>query len=133
MKLFNTQGFIIFSVTNESNRLSAQKEMCAQGVAVTLMHSLGVEFKTVSGCYKGETEQSYVVSALQAPLVRQLCNAFHQESFLRVDENNLAELVYLEEDRYEVIGELFEVDKYTALKQDAYTYDQTTQQYYIVE
>lgn len=124
--------FIIFSVTNKCNK-GTRAELHANTEAVQFLESDNIAFKVVDGCYKGETETSYLVHARHVKFVEVLCRAFDQESYLLVDAYRNAVLVYLKDGKREDIGQFQRADRDTALAQDGYTYDPVLEQHWVVK
>jgi hypothetical protein len=81
----------------------------------------------VAGFYKGIPEESILISGIPEQceeLVKDICKEFNQESYLRVNEFNgwFSELVYLDNDKIESIGNLTEVSPIEVLnKFDSYS------------
>ena len=124
---------IIFSVTNTANK-GTRSEQYAHAEVTQLMAEAGIQYKEVKGCYKGVEEISYVVDGQHVGFVEDMCRAFYQESYLRASKvSREATLVYTEDGRREGIGTFVLSSKGHALTQDAYTYDERANQYWVVE
>ena len=111
-------GFIIFSAES-SSRTQLENQNATLAAKILLNHHR-VLYKNVEGCYKGTTEQSFLVADCHDTIVDLLRELFEQESYLHVDNNRNATLCY----RYgggHTIGIWQNVCKSTALAQDSYT------------
>lgn len=107
---------------------------------IDLMNDLGLDFKSVLGCYRYDSgvianEVSFVVpvndQALRESLVGIMLERFGQESVLELSPSRKAFL--LRKDSEEFIGDWKEVSKEVAHSGDAFTFDQSTGKYYVVE
>lgn len=101
---------------------------------VKLLNHWNVKYIIVDGCYKTQTETSYIVENSNAtiePLVRLLCREYSQESYLKIMESSEAYLVYLDNGKVDSIGRFRLTTAAKAKKLDAYTYDRNTRKYYI--
>lgn len=72
-----------FSLVNELNTAALESHLRA----------FGASFKRVQGCYKGVTEESFLVVGSEK-LAAHLRDTFNQECYLVVDENRRAFLQY---------------------------------------
>ncbi len=81
---------------------------------------LGMDFKTANGCYKGETETSFIVSIAKLKEVMSMARIDGQESVLIVD-NNSCYLRYTQSSIETYVGEWSQIDQLQAEKLEAYT------------
>lgn len=83
----------------------------------------GVTPRPVEGCYKGETERSYLVpdNGVGETRVLEFLREYKQESALLLDNQRNAFLVYSDDGRREHIGEFTEASKAIAEVQEGWT------------
>ena len=96
----------------------------------------GFEFGEVEGCYKGVTEQSYLVEYEGGEELFQLFMLavfYAQESVLVIDAERNAELMYTTDDRYEKLGKLEPISNLQAEKLDAWTRTSNGQYYGVLD
>ena len=83
MKLFKLlPAILIFSVDRDDR--GNEKQQQARRWILKIMEQDDVEYKVVSGRYKGITEVSYVVSAKHLAKVKRYCRYADQDGFLYV-------------------------------------------------
>lgn len=93
------------------------------------------QIKPVIGCYKGELENSYVIPVNPVSLgsVLALAREYNQESILSLDSTRNAYLIPAQTiNDEEYLGQFVSVPAIVAKQQDSYTYDPSTDTYYIV-
>ena len=91
---------------------------------------------TLIGSWEGKVEWSFLVTVDYLAEVQQLARETKQESILYLDNERQAYLLEKEDD-YQLnkavhIGRFIEASKEVALKEKGYTYNTTTNKYYIV-
>lgn len=93
---------ILFSVqtglNKDADRLNHQ-------ATITLLAERGIKYREFIGCYNGVTEQSLLVDAAHEGVVKQLCNYYSQESYLKSYCDRTSDLIY-SDGRREYIGVL---------------------------
>ena len=90
-----------------------------------------VAFKRSLGCFKGKREVTFVVITNEQVIIN-LLNAFNQSNALVLDSRRNASL--LDGFGYQTsIGKFKVVPEVIALRQDAWSFDKVTNQYFIVE
>jgi hypothetical protein len=123
-----TASFIIFSVGNDILRQQQFMHWAA---------SQGISFKPLIGCYKGQTERSFICNANWLGDLRDWLDG--QESILHLGPlfrdgrghgDRVAELEYLADGRREAIGAYGWAPRAEALRQDGWTYDPTLGEYF---
>lgn len=105
-----------------------------KGLESETVAALGRVYKPVSGAYKGQIKQSYLVDlSLDAGVnaeridnnalskVLSLAAEYDQESILLVDKTRVAYLVYIKGDRMVKLGKFTAVPKHEALASEAWT------------
>jgi len=102
-----------------------------------ILQSEGIGYKRLKGCYKNQTECAWIVNTNQAVenflVFRSILS--NQESVLLLGPTDArdrrpAALLYFRGD-LDYLGLFQSVDKATALAQDAWTFDPSTNTYYI--
>lgn len=125
--------YAIFSVGNNALRDNQFRNWC---------YSEGIPYKSMYGCYKGQTETSFLVHLNDWPKALNAGFLDGQESVLMLSKPvNLgggrhyrsAQLLYLADGSVENIGRCMEKARDWALKQDAWTYDPLTNTYWCCE
>lgn len=86
-------NFIIFSV-EKGYRTPEANSNIVDLTKLLLKDLHKINFKTVKGVYRGESEVSFVVSRVHEATISSLCKLFDQDCYLTVDNNNNAELVF---------------------------------------
>jgi hypothetical protein len=124
-------GFLIFSVynINEIPSLNYKNSLEVEN----FLQNLGIAFKVVKGCYKGQVENSYVVSSKHETKILELAADYNQESILQVDAVKNSSLRFLRDGSIERLGKFVKVEKEEALELDNYTYDFHTSSYFVVK
>jgi len=93
------------------------------------LKQLKIPFKTVLGCYKGESEYSVlcvVDHESQVAILKDTAfQMFNQESVLIRDQDSSAHLVFRDDTR-EYVGQFVSVPKDIAIRSDSYTLDKNT-------
>lgn len=99
------------------------------------LERLNIGFGRLSGCYKGNREQSFMVvdSERSRAFVDRVTKMAQQESVLFVDQDAKATLHYLDNGIEEFIGTFKAVSEDEAKQKDAWTYSLSLNQYYIAE
>jgi hypothetical protein len=115
------QGFLIVSATNSHQDPKNNTALCRS----ILNSTLGCCYKEVEGCYNGKTEVSFVFGGQHEDLAIKLADLFAQESYLKVQGDNWAELVY-NQDKREGIGYFQEYKGNHPEELTAYTLDPDT-------
>ena len=133
----NDIKFMIFALNSD---LPPHKELAA--VQATFLHKCGMRMNDIDLCegvYKGEVEQSYLIPMDKGTteyhvtgLIYDLAKQYKQESVLVVDTDNNAELWYVDCIEATPIGTWTEVTAGKAQLTD-YTYNKTTNQYFITQ
>jgi hypothetical protein len=88
----------------------------------------------LNGVYKGQSEHSYMIEINDLPelyKLEALLNKYLQESYLYINQDNRASLVYLRTQRRHYLGIWRQVDKVQALNSESYTYDYNNERYYL--
>lgn len=123
--------FIIFSV--KENGLSDNENRQRHAAYTTALPTAGIGFKSLLGCYKGDCEESFLV--LDTPenraFVLDVARRHNQQSILFVDENCLAELLYLNINTRQPAGKFIAASKSHALQQGNWTFNPETEIFYI--
>jgi hypothetical protein len=126
MRNNNLVPIVIMALNLDSEELEQQ----------AISQFLGSEYHRPSlvGCYKGEVERSYIIETTSKSLeeITVFAKQYNQESILHLDNERSAVLVY-DMDNMVKLGRFKSASESHALKQDAYTYSQETNTYYIVE
>lgn len=94
----------------------------------------GLVFKACLGSYKGKVSPSYLVVITKDSdlnICMNLAKTYNQESILYVTSDRDAGLIYINSDEVESLGKFKRVSKQDAESSDAYTYDLSTNQYYM--
>ncbi len=111
--------------------------LCAFNNSYVLEHSLllslGLQFKPVVGRYKGVDEASWLVLIDDNQDLERLkvqLKAHGQESYLWVNEDRQATLVYLDDASRIELGKFSAIEPNEALKHDNFTVDPATGVYY---
>jgi hypothetical protein len=125
-----TNNVLIFS--GESNNVSAEKNAIRTKEIESALKNAYLDYKKVIGSYKGIKENSFVVldTDKTRQVVKDLCEVYNQQSFMGIDSNRQAYLVYMSSGRTEELGRFKAVSESEALKSEAWTYDPTTKTYY---
>ena len=86
------------------------------------------------GCYKGQDERSYIIDAVDNSLddILTFAKQYNQESILYLDNQRLATLIF-DKDNSVSLGKFKGVSESNATSRDAYTYNPSTNTYYIAE
>jgi len=119
------EKYMIFCVGNNIAKESAFR-------AWAVSNEIG--FKNLQGRYKGTEERSFIVNRRnEAKVYPWFAN---EESVLYLSEmvrgrNRMAALHYLDDRPDALLGPWREVDRSYALKQDAWTYDPSADQYWV--
>lgn len=133
-------AYVIFSIDNVTNVHTLAKFLRHMDTQKALGNMEG-RMKTLIGSYLGVMEYSFVCNEADFNNhVATMGFTSGQESILkltntfngRTSKRTLASLVYSSGD-IEQLGELKSVSKDDALSEDGWTYDPTTNQYFIVE
>lgn len=128
---------LIFSAELEGKSLG-ENSLRTHRLANMLLE-LGLDYKQIIGCYRydsGNTSQetSFVLplndQELKDTLVGMLLEKFGQESVLELSPGRQAFLIRKDSEQY--IGKWTNVSEKVALAQDAYSYDESTGEYYAV-
>lgn len=94
-----------------------------------------IDYKKLVGRYKGEDETSYIINKREHPMIEPLIE--NQESILELSkiQSNGFRLagLSLKHSVHVLLGSFTPVTKEEAEKQDAYTYDPSTDVYYIAK
>jgi hypothetical protein len=99
-----------------------------------LLTSLGLQYKSVIGRYKGIDENSYMVLIEDKDDRHRLevyLKKYSQESYLYVNEDRRSPLVFLDDKSTIELGRFSMVSPAEALLHDAFTLDVSTGLYYI--
>lgn len=125
-------SLVIFSVDQAG--LSEDYNAKSRALALVALKNAGIKVKVVDGCYKGSPEISFVVENTLGNFatVKKIATEYNQESILLRDIQGHATLFDLKTHSPIDLGYLSAVDKDTALKQDAWTYDNDTGTYYTI-
>jgi len=121
---------IIFSV-NESSLSDSTNRDRHEAYALSFK-SIGLQFKSLLGCYKGDCEESFLVidTPENRAFVTEIARRHNQQSILFADENRIAELLYLNINSRQPVGKLIPAAKAHALEQDNWTFDPETEIFY---
>ena len=96
-----------------------------------------IKVKHLKGCYKGTLENSYLIPASRTTKEQILALAaeYDQECVLFLDESRAATLLYVNDKLrvQESIGKLVQKPRAVALNQGSYTYDPSTDTYFIIK
>lgn len=103
-----------------------------------MLKRVNIDFKAVQGMYKGTKKESFAIDLKHKNAAIELCYKYNQESYLVVDKDFRAKLVYLPLTPYtkdsltrtEDLGYFREVSEDFAKKQDGYSYDEETGKYF---
>lgn len=125
---------IIFSADREGREELLNIE--ARTDLECMMHSDGIFFERVTGCYEGTIENSYMVSAKYLEVVKGYAKLFNQESILVLDHERQASLVYTDGTLvnfkdYVKLGTFKPVSESMAKANIAWTYSPKLNQYYM--
>ena len=125
--------FFIFSGSLASESSETNKQ-ATDMIKKCLSGNPSIVYRNVDGCYKGSTEQSFLVDAKHEEVVMHLAKMTRQESVLFVDRKGGAHLIYpgmgyLTE---KLSGKFQEVDRDKALELDNFTRDASTNTYWAV-
>lgn len=101
-------------------------------VLVNNLKRNSIPFKELKGAYKRVEGLSILVKADQIGKVRDICKHFNQDSYLSLDENRVATLVY-HNGTVEKLGQLVSVSEKEALSSDNYSFDPQYENYFIVK
>lgn len=109
----------IFSVyqSNESERFNLLNHI---ETVDELTHN-GHEIIETNGKYKGQSELSILIKGDVENLVSEHCKLNNQESYLRIDQNNNAELIFVKTPKTIQLGIFTEVSQNEANESDAST------------
>ena len=100
----------------------------------TVLADAGLKFKQLDGMYNGEKERSYLVpfvSADEFSVILNLARSYDQESILVSDEYRECQLLFLNTNKVEYLGELTAVSESEARRESAYTFDPVSGTYWI--
>lgn len=117
--MIRSPNVIIFSVDKGDENDKHNRLYCE-----SLLDAAEATYSIAEGCYKGKTEQSYVVvspSDAVSDLINKFAGRCKQESILLVDSNRHASLLYLDNGKTVGLGRLTEVTESEAKQCDAYT------------
>lgn len=90
-----------------------------------------IAYKEVIGCYMGQFEQSFLIQD-NVDFALDIAKLYEQECILELSAfTRDARLIYPHTKSSISIGSFVSVDKDTAQRQDSYTYDPETKQYFI--
>lgn len=117
------EDYVIFCVGQEPTRIAAFKSWASGRFG----------FKSLVGCYKGQMEQSFIVNAKHLPEIEAWI--VEEESILYLGSNprgaRIATLKYLD-GREEPLGYFVAlIGRDYALARESWTYDPTTDEYYV--
>lgn len=126
----------IFSVSQE--KLDTRVNVDNYLVAKDLLELRGLQYKELTGCYKGQKELSLLVHEEALKAVEHLVNKYNQECYLELDSIGAhglrrATLVYRSPAKRKFIGYFRSRNKCVAERHDSYTIDKSTGLFYIVE
>lgn len=129
MKYFDKA--LVFSVYNSSRPLVENIDQ--HTALIDDLTNSRIPYVELLGSYKGVQERSILISNADKYiyLVEQLCKLHGQESYLSLDVDRHAELVYLSDSRRESIGYITAVSETEAKSKDAWSYNPIVKQYYI--
>jgi hypothetical protein len=131
-----TNHMIIFSVFQKDK--PAKDNFTAHMLVESLLKTAQLDYKELGGMYKGTPEQSFLVVAPFGHLspvlanIRKIAKRYNQESILYIDNEKNA---YLDDliGQVEKIGKLTPTTQEDAVKQDGYSLDLSTGQYYVIK
>lgn len=129
-----SNGLILFSVMKQySGDNYTNHEAC-----ILQLEQHNVDYKEVTGVYKGVREVSFLVDVTHLDIVVDIVKEHNQESILLLDKIGAhglrkAMLYYPDSDDYDNIGWYRSRSAGLATKHDSYTYDASTDTYYVVE
>lgn len=131
-KAKNKSALIILSaeLNTSNNIVNEQKTSSLRG----LLERSGLAFKVVEGAYNTYREVSFVVEVKnidEVKLIRDFSLLFKQESFLHLDENRKARLVFNGGKGFEVVGKFQAVPMSEALASNSFTYCAEMNEYFI--
>lgn len=125
---------IIFSVYQNVNAPNVEEvNVISHDAYRRALTQFDVPFKEVSGVYKGVKEKAFLVLDTPANRTRveTICDYRARENFLLLDEERNASLYYTASKTAESIGKWREVSESQAKQFDGYTFDPTTDRYYV--
>lgn len=100
-----------------------------------ILKTEGISFKNLEGCYKGQTEDSYIVCASHFAVLNKSGLLKDEESILllgtETKEGRHAQLLFMQSFERVALGFLKAVSKDEALASDAYTYRPDVDTYYL--
>lgn len=121
----------IFIFSPERNNLTDSENYDRVEECRGLLERSAVGYKQVLDCYKGKKEVAFLVTGLSAEhTVKSLSSYFDQECYLKSDCEHDATLVY-KDGSEERIGKLIQVSEVEAKLHPAYTYDESTNSYWV--
>lgn len=132
----STLHMIVFSVFRQDQ--NTQVNFRNHMLVSELLHADLLSFKELVGSYKGTLENSYMVFIpferlpLAMEKIRKIAERYGQESMLYIDNENKAELLYLN-GHVEKLGRFTSVPREEALKHESFSLDLSTDTYYITE
>jgi len=122
--------FIIFSV-NQTTENENENRNNHKAYAFTFP-TVGVAFKSLLGCYKGDCEESFLI--LDTPenraLALDIAKRHNQQSILFVNADRNAELFFLNINTRQPVGKFVSATNNHALQQDNWTFDPETEIFY---
>jgi len=121
------QEYIIFSVSPGNEKRLAET-----------LEQFQIGHKTLVGSYKGEQEPAWIVNVNNFPQIKNLNLVSDQESILKLGKAGrgarLATLQFLDDKTADIdLGRLVVVTEKTAKAQDAWTFDPSTEIYWIAK
>lgn len=120
-----------FDISNENYVIFSSDE--DDQTTIEFLKRFNVDFKKLHGKYNGEEETSFIVNKTQYPLCCMM--TVNQESILelsRIQNNGMrAAGLRFRDQSYIPLGYLEHVTQKEALQAEAYTYDQSTETYFI--
>lgn len=121
--------YVVFCVGNDLVKEAAFRQWA---------HASNIGFKSLVGCYKGQTENSFIVNHKHFREVLPWIKREESVLILGANENmgggksmRPAKLVFLEDNTEQDLGYFREVGREYALAQDAWTYDPQTCKYWV--
>lgn len=128
--MYTKNKTIVFSIENSPANATDND----YNIVFGMLRGIGIPVREAVGCCKGKQERTFIcplVMQYHFEFVLDLAREYMQESILFVSEKQTAILYYLQTGKLDNIGKWTNVSRDAALKQDAYTFDHTSNNFFV--
>lgn len=120
-------------ISAERSELSAEENLVRTSELRAKLHENNMKFKQVTGHWKGVSEITFAIHCPTTEALNnigKLASEYQQDAMLYRDADTNAFLIV--DDGTESIGQMVRVPRSEALRQDSWTFDGSTGDYYVV-